>query len=122
MNIIFGDQEFSLNDGYIVLELDQFRMPDDSTARAWAVVGNLPVHEFPTLEHFRTLHSDMIRGFRNQHWDYVQEAVGQLMGRWNHELDTFYQSILDRVGAYRAAPPPPDWDGSFGSTDYTANN
>lgn len=121
MNIIFSDQEFSIGGGYVVLELDRFCVAPDQQAQAWAVVGNLPVHEFPNLEFFKRLHQDMMQGFRNQHWDYVEQSLDQLIGRWNGELDSFYQNIRTRVVSYRANPPAQDWDGTFGDLTHTAS-
>jgi len=35
-----------------------------------------------------------------------------LTGFWNHEMDTFYDSILGRVNQYKEVPPKEGWDGT----------
>ena len=113
MNVIFGDARNELPDGYTVLELDTFRVPGaDKTITAYCLIEKVPLSEFSTLENYRKIHEDLVRFYKQRHWDYCEHAIESLMGRWNHELDSFYSDMLQRVTEYKANPPDESWDGA----------
>jgi hypothetical protein len=113
MNIIFGDARKEIPDGYTVLELDTFRHAgQDQTITAYCVVEKVPLGEFATLENYRRIHEDLVKFYKNRHWDYCEHAIESLMGRWGHELDTFYSDLLKRVTEYKTNPPDESWDGT----------
>jgi hypothetical protein len=113
MNVIFGDARNEIPDGHTVLELDTFRVPDsDQSITAYCLVEKVPLSEFATLENYRKIHEDLIRFYKQRHWDYCEHAIESLMGRWNRELDTFYSDLLLRVIQFKTTPPDANWDGS----------
>jgi hypothetical protein len=113
MNVIFGDGRKEIPDGYTVLELDTFRVPGaENTITAYCLIEKVPLGEFATLETYKKIHEDLIRFYKQRHWSYCEHAIESLMGRWNHELDSFYSDLLKRVIEYKTAPPESDWDGS----------
>lgn len=113
MNVIFGDARNEIPDGHTILELDTFRVPgSEQTITAYCLVEKVPLGEFATLENYRKIHEDLIRFYKQRHWDYCEHAIESLMGRWGHELDTFYSDLLKRVIEHKAAPPDAVWDGS----------
>jgi len=110
MNIIFGDSVNSIPDQYTVLELDTFRATDsDKTVTAYCVVEKLALNEFATMESYKKIHADLIDAYRNQHWNYCEQAIDGLMGRWTGELDSFYVNLLDRIRQNIQNGVPPDW-------------
>lgn len=111
MNIIFGDAVKEIPDSFTVLELDTFRMPNQEVHTAYCVVETIPLAEFATLEAYKKIHADLVKFYRERHWDYCEHAIEGLMGRWNGELDTFYTNVLARVMKHKQNPPPDDWDG-----------
>lgn len=112
MHIIFGDRVKEIPDSFTVLELDTFRNPgNNEVVTAWCVVEKLGLHEFPTLDAYKTVHSDLVKFYKQRQWTYCEHAIEGLMGRWNGELDTFYTDLLKRVMAYKENEPPEDWDG-----------
>ena len=112
MNIIFGDSVNTIPDQYTVLELDTFRTVDsDKTVTAYCLVEKLALNEFATMESYKKIHADLIDAYRNQHWNYCEQAIDGLMGRWGGELDSFYCDLLKRVNAYQTTDPGPDWNG-----------
>jgi hypothetical protein len=113
MNIIFGDSAKNLPDHYIKLELDTFRTADsDHTVTAYCLVQKLSPDEFVTLDAYKKIHADLMEAYRQQHWNYCEQAVAGLMGRWGGELDTFYTDLLKRAQEYQQTSPGPDWDGT----------
>jgi adenylate cyclase len=112
MNIIFGENINTLPDNYTILELDSFRLPGElAISTAYCVIENIPLHEFITLDDYRKTHNDLLEAYRNRNWEYCTSAIKSLRGRWGGELDSFYQSISDRIEQFQKSPPPDDWDG-----------
>lgn len=110
MNIIFGDSVNDIPDQYIVLELDTFQSTDsDNKVVAYCLVEKLALDEFATMESYKTIHADLIDAYRNQHWNYCEQAIAGLMGRWDGELDTFYSDLLTRVQQHKQNGVPPGW-------------
>lgn len=113
MNVIFGEARNEIPNGHTVLELDTFQVPDSGqTITAYCLVEKIPLGEFATLENYRKIHEDLVRFYKQQHWDYCEHAIESLMGRWNRELDSFYSDLLQRVMEYKINPPAESWDGS----------
>lgn len=113
MNIIFGDQAQHVPNSYTLLELDTFRLAgQDKTKTAYCLVPAVPITEFPVLEHLVKCHHDMINAYRGRNWEYVITAAQGLAGKFNGEVDSFYQDIAQRASHYQDNPPGDDWDGS----------
>jgi hypothetical protein len=111
MNIIFGDSRESFPDNYTILELDQFRIGNsDEVVTAYCLVENIPLGDFPTLDSYVKIHRDLIQEYRKQNWEYCTSAIKGLRGKWNGELDSFYENLLDRVESYNKLSPGEDWD------------
>lgn len=101
MNIIFGrDNAVAMREKYTVLELDTFHLPDDQEIVAFCAVENIPLLELPKVESMQSLHENLLINYRKRDWNYCKQALEHLMGFWNHELDTFYQDLLNRIDSY----------------------
>ena len=110
MNIIFGDSTDTLPDYYIKLELDTFRTADsDNTVTAYCLVEKLPPDEFHSMESYKKIHTDLLDAYRQQHWNYCEQAIEGLTGRWGGELDTFYLDLLQRVKQHKQNGVPDNW-------------
>jgi hypothetical protein len=110
MNIIFGDSIRSIPDQYTVLELDTFCTANsDHTATAYCLVERPSLDEFATMEQYKKIHADLMHAYRNRHWNYCEQAIAGLMGRWGGELDTFYADLRDRVSQYKENGVAADW-------------
>lgn len=118
MNIIFGDVAQHLASTYIILELDTFRLPDrQQTVTAWCLVEKPGLEEIINLEPYKKLHADVVKYYKQRQWQYCNEAIQRLMGKWGGEVDSFYQDLLDRVNQYAQCEPDQDWDGIRLKTD-----
>ena len=113
MNIILGKENIGIiDDRYLILELDTVQVAGHNEAiTAYCVIEKLPLTEVVTLEEFQCLHQNLIRNFKLKNWNYCRNAIEHLHGHWNNELDTFYDSIIDRVNKYELEDPGPDWTG-----------
>lgn len=111
MNIIFGTPNSEMLEKYTVLELDTFRLPDDKTYTSYCVVEKIPLEEFVAADAMKKVHADLIQYYRQRHWNYCLQAIEGLTGKWNGELDSFYEHLAARVKQYQESPPPDSWDG-----------
>jgi hypothetical protein len=98
-------------DSYTVLELDTFQTASGKTETAYCVIENIPLQDFPVLDAYIKVHHDLMAAFRDRNWEYCESAIAGLMGRWNGELDSFYQDLADRVNVLREQQLDPDWNG-----------
>jgi hypothetical protein len=111
MHIIFGDVVSQINQGYTVLELDTMRfLPKNQLIKTWCVVENIPLAEFPVLDHNKKIHNDLIEQYRRQDWNFCEKAIEALKGKWDGELDSFYDELTRRIQEYKQQPMPSDWD------------
>lgn len=115
MNIIFGDRRNLVPDSYTVLELDTIRRaPDFTPHKAYCLLEFIPLHELPQLEQLIDTHNQLLTLYRQQHWEQCESLIHeQLRGRWNGEVDSFYEELLKRMQLFRTQPPGADWDGSL---------
>jgi len=110
MNIIFGDSVDTLPEHYIKLELDTFRNTNsDNTITAYCLIEKLAPDEFVTMDSYKKIHADLLDAYRNQHWNYCEQAIAGLMGRWGGEIDTFYADLLSRVEQHKQNGVSTDW-------------
>jgi len=99
MHIILRDQiTNTLEEKYIILELDIFHVIDkDSMLPAYCLIENIPLHELPEVENFRYLHAQLIKNYRKGNWEFCEDALRHLLGRWNGDVDSFYQELMTRI-------------------------
>ena len=112
MHIILGDQiTEELATKYIVLELDRFRQTGkDHAVSAFCLVENVPLSELPQADQFRDLHAQLIKNYRLGNRKFCEDALGHLMGRWNGEVDSFYQDLIQRLQDLPTDTTAPEWD------------
>jgi hypothetical protein len=112
MNIIFGDSVEHIPDSYTILELDTIQVGQSETPiTAWCVVEKIPLAEFASVEQYKKLHNDLLKYYKEQRWNDCEIAIKILIGRWNGELDTFYQDLSNRIKKYQENPPAVGWSG-----------
>jgi hypothetical protein len=112
MNIIFDKSHLNeLQSKYTVLELDTFRVESTGQQRtAYCVVENVPILEMAQIESFKNLHANLMDNYRKQDWNYCEQAIEHLIGKWGGELDSFYADLMERIADYKENSPGPDWD------------
>lgn len=117
MNIIFGEALDTIPDNYVVLELDTFVLPPDhKTVTSYCVVEKIALQDFPVLESYKKVHADLIQAYRDQNWEYCDHAIKGLLGRWNGEVDSFYDNLFVRVQELKTNPPGEGWTGYINRT------
>ena len=112
MNIIFGDAVKALSTRHVVLELDTFQRPDNSKITAYCVVEKIVPQEVYLLESIILIHNDMIACYKQQLWDKCIDYAQSLLGKFNGEIDSFYDDLVKRAKTFKENPPDVKWDGS----------
>lgn len=113
MHLIFGrENAHALGEKYTILELDTIKIGQDGKEFAvFCAVDTIPILDMPRLDSMRSLHENLILEYRKRNWNYCIQAMEHLEGFWNHELDTFYDSLRNRVNEYIETEPDENWDG-----------
>ena len=113
MNIIIDPKDLdSYKQKYTVLELDTFRiLPDNKEVKAYCVVESIPILELQNIDGKRNIHNGLMENYRQRNWDFCQQALDQLVGSWNKELDSFYDEMRGRINFYMENDPGEKWDG-----------
>lgn len=115
MQVIFGTQQKELlGDKFTFLELDTFMQDGlDAPLTAYAVIGadETAVEELSTLDNQTRLHNTMLIEYRKGNWNYCQQALEHLKGKWRKNLDSFYDELDSRINKLSEQKLPDGWDG-----------
>lgn len=96
MYIIVGTEAAEkLKENYTVLELETHEK-DGKEITAYCVVDQIPIMELPNLEQYKNLHAEFVKEYRKGNRKFCEDAVEHLMGKFNGELDSFYQVLMRR--------------------------
>ena len=111
MNIIFGkEQADEISGKYTVLELDTFQIGKNGpVVTAYCVLDLIPMEEMLILNESKFAHEQLITQYQQQHWSDCLELLSTLEGKWNHELDSFYQDLKNRIEQNIVQDPGSDW-------------
>jgi hypothetical protein len=97
---------------YMLLPLDTFYFVDaDKKSTAYCLIESAPIQEMFSVDQYLDLHQNLIKNYYLRNWNYCEQAVEQLLGRWNGEIDSFYNEMDERVKTYKEQDPGPDWTG-----------
>lgn len=118
MNIILGTPDLKeVSDKYIVLSLDQFSITGkQDPITAYCLVESLPLNEMFEIKQCKELHENLMINYRKKNWNFCEQAISHLRGKWNGELDSFYQTLWDRINKYQSEDPGDAWDGTIDKT------
>jgi hypothetical protein len=110
MNIIFGDAVNQVANSHTVLELDTFRVThSNKIIKTYCVIDSVPLSEFSQLENNKHIHQQLIEQYGLRNWQFCLSAATSLMGKWNGELDSFYQIFQQRIENYLIETPDENW-------------
>lgn len=86
----------NLEKNYTVLELETFKK-DDKEVTAFCVLNEVSVTELPSLEKTKQLHNTFILEYKKGNYKFCLDAVEHLRGKFNGELDSFYDTIIEKI-------------------------
>jgi adenylate cyclase len=100
---------------FATMEIDLILVKGKKQPEAvFTVLGRAQVDDDPRCRELRDLNARMLAAYRRQQWD----EAGSLIDRCRKLANGFgvsglYDMYVERIAAYRAAPPPADWTGVY---------
>lgn len=99
MYIVLGREVADkLDPNYTILELETFES-NNTPVTAFCVINEIPVSELPGLDRNKQLHSAFINEYNQGNFNNCVVIAEGLRGKFNGELDSFYEIILDRINS-----------------------
>lgn len=115
MQVIFGQQQKELlGDKFTLLELDTFNQSGlTEPVTAYAVMGlnDIALSDIPQMANFVIMHNTMLKEYKARNWSFCFQALEHLKGKWNKQLDSFYEIFENRIRELETALLPNDWNG-----------
>lgn len=115
MLVVFGKETADrLKDRMTILELDTFMQPgleEPITAYAVIEVQDIPLQDLPQLENMTLLHNTMWVEYRARRFNFCEQAMEHLRGKWKGTLDSFYEEFGTRINELKESQLPKDWSG-----------
>jgi len=109
MHIIFKNNAIDLDQKYTVLDLDTFSLPDGSKHTACCVVENIPILELGAIDSLKELHANLMANYAKKDWNYCEQALEHLIGKWGGELDSFYAEMQTRIALLKTRDLDDSW-------------
>jgi hypothetical protein len=69
--------------------------------------------EISQTEAYIVWHQDLIKAYKARDWEESVRCLNALGGKFNGELDSFYNELRERIRLMMKHPPDPDWDGVY---------
>ena len=112
MNIVLGSEFVKdIDKKYLILELDTFRVKDQEPVTSYCLIDTSNIVDLLQYEQWSLLHSKLIENYRKQNWNFCNQALEHLSGKWRGQLDSFYDTMQTRVSDLSQKELPADWDG-----------
>ena len=107
-----------LGDEYFTLELDCIAVKGKKDGVNIFTVFYNPtnVDELKEWKHNREIHDLMLEYYRKQQWDKAIALIDVLKGKFDGNMDHYYELWLERIGDMKNANLPTDWDGVYRAT------
>jgi hypothetical protein len=95
MNIIIGiDAANAAREKYTVLPLQDIKFashPDMPPVTAYCLIEDVPLDEIPKLQEQIDLHTKFYENLQKPDFNYCEQALEHLKGKWRGEVDTYYE-------------------------------
>lgn len=114
MNIILGSENLQqISDKYTVLELDTFVVQSGKSVTAYCVLENVMLVDYLQIDNLCDLHANLMKNYKIKNWNFCEQALEHLRGRWNGQLDSFYLELAQRINDLKQADLPTTWKGEL---------
>ncbi|WP_374373880.1 CHASE2 domain-containing protein [Dongia sp.] len=114
LDLVIGEETAEAVPDFALLEIDQVRVKGKNRpVRIYTGLGNEEVAATNSYLVLKPLHEKMLAAYRAQDWDAAEMALTAAREAAPEQLSALYDLYAERITAYRAAPPPEDWDGVF---------
>jgi len=109
MNIILKQHLNDEYSKYTVLDLDTFELADGTKHTACCVVENTPVKELAELPSLKLMHENLMKNLALKNWNFCEQAIEHLTGKWGGEVDTFYAELKTRIDRLKTMDLDDSW-------------
>jgi hypothetical protein len=82
---------------------------DAPVTTAYCVLDQTPLEEYMQLERMINLHCKLIENYKKPDFNFCEQALEHLRGKWGKQLDSFYDVIAERISNYKDKDVA-DWD------------
>ncbi len=104
-----------VQDEYFVLPLDCIAVKGKKEGvDIYTVLGRIDELNIPSND--TQMHTAMLELYRQQKFDIAIKFCKDLMGRFNGEMDHYYEAWIERCKEMKNAKLPEDWDGVYRAT------
>ena len=111
--IIAGEETATRAAGFAFLELDRLKVKGKTAAtRIFALLGNSAMKESRSFIDLSKAHAEFLARYRAADWDTAEALSRTCEAMDTGRLATLYTLYRQRIAAFRANPPPPEWDGT----------
>jgi adenylate cyclase len=116
VGIVIGETTHAAAPGWAALELDLIAVKGKAEAvRIFALLGDAAMAETDAFKTLEARHAALLACYRAQDWTGAGEALA-LCRPADPALAELYDLYAERIAAYAADPPGPDWDGVYVAT------
>lgn len=118
VDLVIGEETAAGADGFALLELDRVRVKGKAVPiRIFTGLGDRTEAEKPEFRRLKMALERMLAAYRAQDWDQAEAALVECRAAAEvyagDRLAGLWDLYAARIAAYRADPPPPDWDGVY---------
>ena len=118
VDLVIGEETAAAADDFALLELDRVRVKGKKLPiRIYTGLGATEEAARPEFQALKAAQEEMLARYRAQDWDAAEarlaecRRLAQVIAEGG--LAGFYDLYAARIAAYRADPPPADWDGVY---------
>ena len=116
VGIVIGEMTRAEIPEYASLELDLIKVKGkDEAVRIFSLQGDAAHRESAAFTALSERHVAMLDAYRAQEWTPARQLLAECRAL-DGTLETLYDIYAERLDAFEAAPPGPDWDGVFVAT------
>jgi adenylate cyclase len=102
-------------DEYLVLELDCIAVKGKKEGvNIYTVLGRTDELNISAAD--VQMHTAMLALYRQQKFDTAVKFCNDLMGRFNGDMNQYYEMWIERCAEMKSAGLPADWDGIYRAT------
>jgi adenylate cyclase len=100
---------------FATMEIDLIQVKGKKQPEAvFTVLGRAEVEQDPRCRELRDFNARMLVCYRKQRWDEALDLIERCRKLANgFAVAGLYDMYVERIEAYRAEPPPPDWNGVY---------
>jgi adenylate cyclase len=116
LSMVIGSRTAEKAQGkFATMEIDLIQVKGKKQPEAvFTVIGRAEVASDPRCWELCDLNARMLASYRSQGWDEALALIDRCRKLANgFDVAGLYDMYVERIAAYRADPPPPDWNGVY---------